>query len=153
MRTPPLPDLRRRDVLHFAGSTAALVALAASPVAALAQSQGRGAPLKIGTIGAGREGGSLGTLFAKAGHPVMFSSRHPEQLKELVDSARPHPKAGTVKEAIDFADVALLVVPYGEVEQNGKDYGPALAKKALVMDVSNPTARSGEEGAKMAEQL
>src|SRR5207237_585318 len=90
MSTPRLSDLRRRDFLHFAGSTAALLALAASPVAALAQSQGGGAPLKIGAIGAGREGGSLGTLFAKAGHPVMFSSRHPEQLKERVDSAGPN---------------------------------------------------------------
>jgi len=145
MSTPRLSDLRRRDFLHFAGSTAALLALAALPVAALAQSQGGGAPLKIGTIGAGREGGSLGTLFAKAGHP--------EQLKELVDSAGPNPKAGTVADAVAFADVVLLVVPYGAVEQIGKDYGPALAKKALVMDVSNPTARSGEEVVKMAEQL
>ena len=153
MSTPRLSDLRRRDFLHFAGSTTALLALAASPVAALAQSQGGGAPLKIGTIGAGREGGSLGTLFAKAGHPVMFSSRHPEQLKELVDSAGPNAKAGTVADAVAFADVVLLVVPYGAVEQIGKDYGPALAKKALVMDVSNPTARSGEEVVKMAEQL
>ena len=103
MSTPRLSDLRRRDFLRFAGSTAALLALAASPVAAFAQSQGGGAPLKIGTIGAGREGGALGTLFAKAGHPVMFSSRHPEQLKELVDSAGPNAKAGTVAEAIAFA--------------------------------------------------
>jgi len=152
MSTPRLSDLRRRDFLHFAGSTAALLALAASPVAALAQSQGGGAPLKIGTIGAGREGGSLGTLFAKAGHPVMFSSRHPEQLKELVDSAGPNAKAGTVADAVAFADVVLLVVPYGAVEQIGKDYGPALAGKALVMDVSNPTARSGEEIVKWVEQ-
>jgi len=34
---------------------------------------------KIATIGAGREGGSLGTLFAKEGFQVMFSSRNPEQ--------------------------------------------------------------------------
>jgi len=31
---------------------------------------------KIATIGAGREGGSLGTLFAKEGFQVMFSSRN-----------------------------------------------------------------------------
>src|SRR5437868_15300271 len=103
MSTPRLSDLRRRDFLHFAGSTAALPAHAASPVAALAQSQGGGAPLKIGTIGAGREGGSLGTLFAKAGHPVMFSPRHPEELKDLVAAAGPNAKAGNVADAIAFA--------------------------------------------------
>ena len=37
-------------------------------------------PLKIGIIGAGRIGGTLATLWAKAGHEVFVSSRHPEQL-------------------------------------------------------------------------
>src|SRR4029077_11584600 len=86
------------------------------------------------------------TLFAKAGHPVMFSSRHPEELKDLVASAGPSAKAGTVADAVAFGDVVLLVVPYGAVEQIGKEYGPALAGKALVIDVSNPIPqRDGEE--------
>src|ERR1700730_10638867 len=152
MNSHPPSEFRRRDVLRLAGSATAVLALAASPFAALAQTAPGGAPLKIATIGAGREGGSLGTLFAKAGHPVMFSSRHPEELKDLVASAGPTAKAGTVADAIAFADVVLLVVPYGAVEQIGKDYGPALAQKALVMDVSNPTARSGEEIVKWVEQ-
>ena len=86
MSTQPLPELHRRDILRLAGSAVAFLALATSPFAALAQTTGAAA-LKIGTIGSGREGGALGTLFAKAGHPVMFSSRHPEQLKDLVASA------------------------------------------------------------------
>src|SRR6202035_3317559 len=141
-----LSEFRRRDVLRLAGSATAVLALAASPFAALAQTAPGGAPLKIATIGAGREGGSLGTLFAKAGHPVMFSSRHPEELKDLVASAGPSAKAGTVADAVAFGDVVLLVVPYGAVEQIGKEYGPALAGKALVIDVSNPIPqRDGEE--------
>ncbi len=153
MSTPRLSDLRRRDFLHFAGSTAALLALAASPVAALAQSQGGGAPLKIGTIGAGREGGSLGTLFAKAGHPVMFSSRHPEQLKDLVAGLGALAKAGTVAEAIAFGEAVLLVVPYSAVPEIGKEYGSALATKPLVIDVSNPIApRDGEDIVKWADE-
>jgi len=146
MRTDLGLELRRRDALRLVGSGLALVALAASPFAALAQTPPGGAPLKIGTIGAGREGGALGTQFAKAGHPVMFSSRHPEELKDLVSSAGPTAKAGTVAEAIDFADVVLLVVPYGAIQQIGKEHGPALAKKALVIDVSNPIPqRDGDE--------
>jgi predicted dinucleotide-binding enzyme len=132
--------------------------LAASPFAAVAQTAvaqtAGGAPLKIGTIGAGREGGALGTLFAKRGHPVMFSSRHPEQLKELVAGAGPTAKAGTVEQAVAFADVVLLVVPYTAVEQIGRDHGKALAAKPLVIDVSNPIARrDGDEIAKRVEQL
>jgi len=153
MSTHLLSELHRRKVLRLAGRAVAFMALAASPVSVLAQTAPGGAPLKIATIGAGREGGALGTLFAKAEHPVMFSSRHPEQLTDLVASAGPNAKAGTVAEAVAFADVVLLVVPYGAIEGIGKEYGPALAGKQLVMDVSNPIAgRDGEELVKSVEQ-
>ena len=136
--------LTRRQVLAAAGSTAAFALLSASPFAAVAQTAGA-AQLKIATIGAGREGGALGTLFAKAGHPVMFSSRHPEQLKDLVASAGPNAKAGTVEEAVAFGDVVLLVVPFTAVEEIGRQYGKALAQKPLVIDVSNPIPRRDGE--------
>jgi 8-hydroxy-5-deazaflavin:NADPH oxidoreductase len=145
-------DYDRRDFLRMAAATVALLAFAALPGAALAQPAG-GTPLKIGMVGSGKEGGALGTAFVKAGHPVTFSSRHPEQLKELVDSLGPLAKAGTVEQAIAFGDVVAIVVPYSAMEQIGKDYGPALAKKALVLDVSNPIARrDGEELIKSVEQ-
>ena len=35
--------------------------------------------LKIGIIGAGKIGGTLGELWAKAGHRVYLSSRHPDR--------------------------------------------------------------------------
>ena len=102
--------------------------------------------MKIATIGAGREGGALGTLFAKLGHPVMFSSRHPEELKALVAAAGPTASAGTTAEAVAFGEVIFLVVPYPAVEQIGKDFGPALAKKLLILDASNPIpGRDGQE--------
>src|SRR4029077_12896383 len=117
-------------LLGLMAGTAVLALLAATPFPVLAQAAPApgapgGGPLKIGVIGAGREGGALGTAFAKAGHPVMFSSRHPEQLNDLVAAAGPLTKAGTVEQAIAFGDVVLLVVPYSAVEQIGKDYGKA----------------------------
>ncbi len=128
------------DRRHFIAG--ALGVAAAAPLAARAQ----GAKPRIATIGAGREGGSLGTLFAKEGFQVMFSSRNPEQLKDLVASAGPNAKAGTVADAVAFGDVVLLVVPYTAIEQIGKDYGKELAAKQLVIDVSNPIPRrDGEE--------
>ena len=75
----------------------------------------------------------------------MFSSRHPEQLNDLVAAAGPLTKAGTVEQAIAFGDVVLLVVPYSAIEQIGEDYGKALAAKLLVIDVSNPIARRDGE--------
>jgi 8-hydroxy-5-deazaflavin:NADPH oxidoreductase len=72
---------------------------------------------------------------------LMFSSRHPDTLKGLVDELGPLARAGTVAEAVEFGDVVMVVVPYTALEQIGKDYGNALAKKVLVIDVSNPIAR------------
>ena len=151
MPIAPSAQPSRRDFLQFIGS-AAFSALATGPLAALAQTPGA-APLRIATIGAGREGAALGSLFAKAGHPVMFSSRHPEQLKDLVAGVGALAKAGTVAEAVAFGDVVLLVVPYGAVAEIGKEHGKALAAKALVLDVSNPIApRDGEDLVKSVDE-
>ncbi len=152
MPEAPRVQRDRREVLRLAGGFTALT-LAGMPLNAPAQTGAGATPLKIATIGAGREGGALGTLFAKAGHPVMFSSRHPEELKDLVAAAGPNAKAGTVADAVAFGDVVLLVVPYTAVEQIGRDYGKQLAAKPLVIDVSNPIARrDGEQIVKWAEQ-
>ena len=100
----------RRRVVAMGGGAVALAVLAArAPARAQA---GNVATLKIATVGAGREGGTLGKLFARRGHPVMFSSRHPEQLGDLVASAGPNARAGTVEQAIAFADVVLVVVEF-----------------------------------------
>jgi predicted dinucleotide-binding enzyme len=138
----PSTRLAHRALLRVMAGTAVLAILAAAMFSALAQTAPAqpaisSTPLKIGVIGAGREGGALGTEFAKAGHPIMFSSRHPEQLNDLVVSAGPLAKAGTVEQAVAFGDVVLLVVPYSAVE--------ALATKPLVIDVSNPIARRDGE--------
>src|SRR5215467_13648401 len=104
------------DRRHFVAG--ALTLAAASPLRAWAQTKP-----KIATIGAGREGGALGTLFAKDGFQVMFSSRNPEQLKDLVASAGPNAKAATVADAIAFGDVVLIFVTYTAMDQIAKDYG------------------------------
>src|SRR5436189_51051 len=71
----------------------------------------------------------------------MSALGHLETLKGLVDELGPLARVGTVAEAVEFGDVVMVVVPYTAMEQIGKDYGNALAKKVLVIDVSNPTAR------------
>jgi len=133
----------RRKFIDLLGKFG-LISIAA-PGAAFAQSSNLSS-IKIATIGAGREGGALGTLFAKLGHPVLFSSRHPEELKDLVAAAGPNARAGTTAEAVAFGDVIFLVVPYTAVAQIGQEFGSALATKLLVIDVSNPIpARDGQD--------
>jgi len=138
-------ECSRREFLRITAAAAAAAMLATSSRAAFAAGPASGAPLKIGSIGAGHIGGTLGTLWVQAGHPVMFSSRHPEELKGLVDGLGPLAHAGTVQEAIAFGDVALLAVPYRALPQIGKDYARELATKSLVIDACNPIpARDGE---------
>jgi 8-hydroxy-5-deazaflavin:NADPH oxidoreductase len=93
--------------------------------------------MKIGIIGSGRQGGAIGLLWAKAGHEVFFSSRHPEDLADLVKQAGPKAQAGLPEEAARFGDVVLVAVPYGALPQVGKDYAP-LMKGKVVIDCTNP---------------
>ena len=105
---------------------------------------------KVGIIGAGNVGGTLGTVWAKAGDDVLFASRHPDQLKDLVAKAGPNAKAGTPAEAAAFADVVLIAVPYTAFETVAKADGPALAGK-VVFDASN--AIDKRDGAELGEKV
>jgi predicted dinucleotide-binding enzyme len=145
-------DHDRRNFLRLAGCGLGVVALAAGPVRARAQTTTT-PPLKIGMVGAGRMGSALGELFVKAGHPVMFSSRHPENLKPLATRLGPLAQAGSVEQALAFGDVVVMVVPYSALEGIGKAHGRVLASKPLVLDVCNPIARrDGDEIVKWVEE-
>ena len=97
---------------------------------------------KIGVIGSGRIGGTLGELWAKQGYDVMFSSLDIAHDKEL--AAKTGAKAGTPAEAAAFGDVLLVSVPYPALAQIGRDYAASIKGK-VVLDTSNPIqARDGD---------
>ncbi len=135
-------DCRRRTLLA-AGGALAIAASALRARRARAQTADTG-KLRIGVIGSGHIGGTVGGLWVKAGHPVLFSSRHPEELKDLVAGLGPLVRAGTVAQAIAFGDALLIAVPYGALPALGQDYGDALKGK-IVLDACN--AVSGRDGA------
>jgi predicted dinucleotide-binding enzyme len=110
--------------------------LAVLPGAARAQPALAAKPMRIGVIGAGRLGGAVGSLWVKAGHEVLFSSRHPEQLKPLVEGLGGRARAGTVAEAVAFGEVLLLAVPYRAVPEVGKEHAAAMRGK-VVLDATN----------------
>src|SRR5262245_15831896 len=143
-------DHDRRNFLRLAGSAFGAAACAAFPDNTRAQTT-PATPLKIGSVGAGRMGSALGALFIKAGHPVMFSSRHPENLKELAARLGPLAQVGTVEQAVAFGDIVVMVVPYTALEEIGKTHGRALATKPLVLDICNPIAR--RDGAELDTQV
>src|SRR5256884_5684989 len=100
-------------------------------------SAARAAPLKIGIIGAGHIGGTLASLWAKAGHELLVSSRHPEQLQGLVRSLGPRARAGTPREAGLVGGVVLISVPYAALPQVGRDLKTELRGK-IVLETGNP---------------
>jgi len=101
-------------------------------------------PLKIGIIGTGQIGGTLARLWVAAGHEVLMSSRHPDELKVLAASLGPRARVGTPREAAQFGEVVVVSVPYGALPQVGRDLKAELAGK-IVLDTCNPyPSRDGE---------
>jgi predicted dinucleotide-binding enzyme len=88
-------------------------------------------------IGAGAMGAPIGLGLAAAGHQVVFSSRNPGELMELVQQAAPRASAGYSDAAAYFADVIVLATPPVAFEQLGRDYGELMRGK-IVIDISNP---------------
>lgn len=152
MTQSPSGRTSRRDIIQAAG---VLLAIGSLPHAALAQA-GR---LKIGLIGSGRVGGTLGSVWAKAGHEVMFSSLDLEHDKKLAASLGAKASAGTTRQAAAFGSVLLVSVPYAALPGIGKELANEIKGK-VVIDTSNPiVARDGdmavaarEKGAGVASQ-
>ncbi len=132
------PFTYTRRALLGAGGVAAFAAATLEPGLALARTT-VGGKQPIGIIGSGHIGGTVGGLWVKASHPVLFSSRHPDELKDLVAELGPLAHAGTVAQAIAFGRVLFIAVPYGALPQIGRDYAAALQGK-IVLDACNAVA-------------
>jgi 8-hydroxy-5-deazaflavin:NADPH oxidoreductase len=125
--------LRKFLAMGFAAAAAVILAAHAGAGAAPAG----GAPLKIGIIGTGHIGGTLARLWVAAGHEVLISSRHPEELRALAQALGPKARVGTPRDAVLFGEVVLVSVPYGALPQIGRDFKTELAGK-IVLDTGNP---------------
>jgi len=101
--------------------------------------------MKIGVIGSGNIGGNLGKHWAKAGHEVLFSSRHPEELNDIVREAGGKSKAVSIEKAFEAkADVYLLAVPYKALDRLSELYAGEYGRKVII-DATNPyPERDGE---------
>src|SRR5213596_1090625 len=86
--------------------------------------QGRTDRMRVGILGSGLMGGKLGTLFARAGHEVIFSYSHSQQkLKKLARDAGKDARAGSPAEAARDADALLLAVHWSRVDDVLKQAG------------------------------
>lgn len=94
--------------------------------------------MKIGIIGAGMIGSTVGRLWIDAGHEVKFATRHPEELAPLVAKLGARASAGTPAEAAAFGEVVMVTIPLAALPQLSRDL--SLDGK-VVLDTSNAYER------------
>jgi predicted dinucleotide-binding enzyme len=87
-------------------------------------------------------GGKLGTLFARAGHEVVFSyARSEQKLKRLAREAQGNARSGTPREAAQDADAVLLAVHWSRMDdvlnQAGDLSGKVIVTCSLPMNDDN----------------
>jgi predicted dinucleotide-binding enzyme len=98
--------------------------------------------MRIGILGSGLMGGKLGTLFARAGHEVVFSySRSPDKLERLARDAGKKVRAGTPRDAAQGADAVVFAVHWSRVDdvlrQTGDLSGMVVLTCMLPMNASD----------------
>ncbi|MGB8614178.1 MAG: NAD(P)-binding domain-containing protein [Pseudolabrys sp.] len=128
-----------RRLLLGAASFAAITTIL-QPTRLFAQGS---SPTRTGIIGSGNIGGTIGGLWVKKGHSVFFSSRHPDELKDMVAKLGSLAQAGTVEQAVAFGDVLFIAVPYGAIPQIGKDYSAAMKGKVMLDACNAVSSRDG----------
>ena len=111
--------------------------------------------MRIGILGSGLMGAKLGTIFARAGHEVVFSyARSNDKLKKLARDAKGNARDGTPAEAAKDADALLLAVHWSRIDDVLKQAGDlsdkAILTCSLPMDEGNTklilgTTTSGAE--------
>jgi|SRR5690349_10557026 len=113
--------------------------------------------MRIGILGSGLMGGKLGTIFARAGHEVVFSySRSQKKLNALAREAGANAHAGSPGEAAEKADAVLLAVHWSRVDdvlrQAGNLSGKVVVTCSLPMNDSD-TALVVSQTSSGAEEL
>ena len=98
--------------------------------------------MRVGILGSGLMGGKLGTLFARAGHEVVFSyARSKEKLTKLAREANGNARAGTPGEAAKEADALLLAVHWSRIDdvlaQAGDLSGKVIVSCSLPMNADD----------------
>jgi predicted dinucleotide-binding enzyme len=93
--------------------------------------------MRVGILGSGLMGGKLGTIWARAGHAVVFSyARSKQKLEKLAREAHGNARAGTPGEAAREADALLLAVHWSRVDDVLKQAGDVSGK--VIVNCSLP---------------
>jgi hypothetical protein len=96
--------------------------------------------MKIGIIGAGNVGGTLGRRWAQNGHQVVFGVRDVESVKrsEVLAAAGPNARVASASEAAAASEVVVLATPWTATQSAVQSAGDLKGK--IVVDCTNPIA-------------
>lgn len=94
--------------------------------------------MKIGIIGSGQVGGTLGTRWAAKGHNVTFGTRggRSEAIGLLLRRAGPNGRSASIEDAVRDSDVLLLSTPWDSTQQALSGAGNLAGK--ILIDATNP---------------
>lgn len=92
--------------------------------------------MNIAIIGTGSVGTGLATAFVKAGHEVYLAGRTPAQAEAAAETTGARATANPASAAA-LADVIVLAIPFGSVEDVAAAIAP-VANAKVVVDVTNP---------------
>uniref|UniRef100_Q022I0 NADP oxidoreductase, coenzyme F420-dependent n=1 Tax=Solibacter usitatus (strain Ellin6076) TaxID=234267 RepID=Q022I0_SOLUE len=96
--------------------------------------------MRIGIIGSGNVGGTLGRRWASNGHTVFFATRDPQSaaIRRLLAESGPTAAAGSLHDAVAQSDLVLLATPWPATRQMleaAGDFG-----NRILIDATNPVA-------------
>ena len=93
--------------------------------------------MKIGIIGAGDVGGTLGMRWRQKGHEIMFGirNRQSQNVQKLIELDK-NLEFGEIRETVAFGDVIVFAVPWDSVEETIRIAGNLTDK--ILIDPTNP---------------
>lgn len=93
--------------------------------------------MKIGIIGAGDVGGTLGMRWRQKGHEIMFGirNRQSQKVQKLIELDK-NLEFGEIRETVAFGDVIVFAVPWNSVEETIRIAGNLTDK--ILIDPTNP---------------
>ncbi|MDQ3881034.1 MAG: NAD(P)-binding domain-containing protein [Chloroflexota bacterium] len=111
--------------------------------------------MNIAIIGAGNVGKALARAGVRAGHDITLSAAHPEHAEQAARETGARAAASS-REAAASAELVILAVPYGALNDVVDELGDTLAGKTVV-DTTNQVAPDfsglAVEGTSAAEQI
>ena len=96
--------------------------------------------MKVGILGSGIVGQTLGSGFIKYGHQVKIGTSNPNKLNDWLDKAGTNASSGSFADAASFGELIVLAVKGTAALNVLEKAGPENFKDKTIIDTTNPIA-------------